>query len=145
MGASIFPQSVDVLTKSMTFLEERHKMIADNIANAGTPFYTAKRAPVEEFQQALSRAITVQKRHPERPLVLDGMRHVRETGQGLEIAPLESNPGSAGILRHDQNNLDLETEMSDLAQNTLMHRVMSDLLHKQFLMLKNAIAERVDA
>ena len=34
--------------------------------------------------------------------------------------------------------------MSELAQNTLMHGVMADLLRKQFTMLKAAIAERVD-
>ena len=54
VGANLFPTSVDALTKSMTFLEERHRIIADNIANAGTPNYKAKSAPIAEFQRALA-------------------------------------------------------------------------------------------
>jgi flagellar basal-body rod protein FlgB len=144
VGANIFPMSVDALTKSMTFLEERNRMIADNIANIGTPNYKAKSAPVAEFQRALAKAIEEHHANPSKPLALEATAHVRDTGNGLVVTPSTGVEGDSGILKHDGSNVNLEKEMSDLAQNTLMHRVMAELLRNRFAGLKLAIAERVE-
>jgi flagellar basal-body rod protein FlgB len=144
VGANIFPTSVDALTKSMTFLEERHRLILDNIANVGTPGYKAKSAPIAEFQRALAKAIEERQANRSKPLALESTAHFRETRNGMAVTPSTAPEGDSGILKHDGNNVSLEKEMSDLAQNTLMHRVMSELLRSRFAGLKSAIAERVE-
>lgn len=144
MSANLYPTSVDALAKAMTFLEERHKIIANNIANAGTPFYKAQSAPMAEFRRALSEAIENHRANPCQPFHLEPTKHIRDGWNGLSVTPIVDGAPDAGILKHDGNNVSLETEMSELAQNTLMHRVMAELLRKKFAGLRSAIAERVD-
>jgi flagellar basal-body rod protein FlgB len=137
---NVFPNSVDVLTKSLSFAEARHRIIANNIANANTPFYKAQRAPVEEFQQALSRAI--ERAQGGERVELQDTKNVSFDKYGMEVTPVEAG-GDASVLRHDENNVSLEKEMAALAENTLMYRTMSDLLRKQFSLMRMAVSERV--
>jgi flagellar basal-body rod protein FlgB len=141
---SIFPASVDVLAKSMAFLEERHRIISNNIANADTPFYKAKEAPLKEFQASLARALDAHRRNPSAPLTLKATDHVVDGPHGLVVTPAEASGTDAGVLRHDGNNVSLEKEMTGLAENAMLYRMMSDLLRKQFSSLQSAIRERVD-
>jgi flagellar basal-body rod protein FlgB len=140
--SKLFGPSIDALAKSMAFLDARNRIIANNIANAATPGYKARRAPLAEFQQALAKAI--ESRHSGADgIVLPSTPHIRDGRDGLCVtAQIDPNPSD--ILRHDGNNVNLETEMASLAENTLMHGVLANLLRKQFTMLKAAISERVD-
>lgn len=138
----LFPTSVDVLTKSLNFLEARHRIISNNIANANTPGFKAQEAPVAEFQAALKRAIDSHRRRPSQPLKLSGADRIKDTGMGLEVAAVESKGTS--VLRHDGNNVDLEREMSDLAENAILYRTLSELLRKKFSGLEAAIRERAE-
>lgn len=140
----MFPVSVEVLTKSLSFYEERHRIIANNIANADTPFFKAKRAPLAEFQKALSEAIEARQKDPSTPFVLRSTPNVKWGAGGLKVTALEAKGPDGAILRHDQNNVSLEKEMASLAENTLMYRAMSDLLRKQFSMLRLATRGRLD-
>lgn len=140
----MFPVSVEALTKSLSFYEERHRIIANNIANANTPFFKAKHAPLVEFQKALSKAIEARQKDPSTAFTIRSTRNVKwETG-GLKLSALETKGPGGAVLRHDQNNVSLEKEMASLAENTLMYRAMSDLLRKQFSMLKLATRGRLD-
>jgi len=144
-GARLFPTTVDVLTRSLSFAEERHRVIANNIANSDTPFYKARRAPVAEFQKALSKAVDRSRRNPAADFEPRSTRHVEFSPSGVRFDAVEAGGGRAGVLRHDENNVDLEREMHLLAENTLMYRTLTDLLRKQLSMLKAAAAERVQA
>ncbi len=126
------------------FLEERHRVIANNIANANTPFYKAKTAPLSEFRQALAEAVSASRRLGGTPPALRDTRHIDFTPNGMTVTPLEVASADASVLRHDGNNVNLEHEMADLADNTLLYRTMSDLLRRQFLTLSSAIKERVE-
>jgi len=139
---SIFPVSVDALTKSLSFLEERHRIISNNIANSDTPGFKAQAAPMGEFQKALAGAIEARRANPAAEFRLERTAHVREGRRGLEVVPVTAAGDAAGILRHDGNNVSLDREMANLAENTLLYRTMSDLLRKQFQMLQSAIQER---
>lgn len=142
-GNNIFPTTVEVLTKALSFAEERHRIIANNIANANTPRYKAQRAPVAEFQKALAQAIELSRRAPMGEFRMRPTRHVAQGRFGLDVKAIEDAVRGAGILRHDENNVSIEKEMAALAENTLRYRIMSDLLRKQFLMLRMAVGERV--
>ena len=140
----MFPVTVDVLTKTLSFLEARHRIIANNIANVNTPDFKAFEAPMSEFQRALSTAIEDHRRDPSRPFVLPETGNIRDTGSGLAVKAVQAKGEGASMLRHDGNNVSIEKEMSDLAENTLLYRTMTDLLRKQFMILQSAIRERAD-
>jgi len=140
---NIFPTSVEVLTRALSFAEERHRIIADNIANANTPRYKAQRAPVAEFRRALAEAFEKSRGAAGGEFRLGRTRHVTDGPSGLRVEALRDRSQASGILRHDENNVSLEREMGALAENTLMYRTLSDLLRKQFAMLRMAAAERV--
>ncbi len=134
-----FPTSVETLSKALCFAEERHRIIQNNIANVNTPFYKAKRAPVAEFNAALQKAVKARKSGV--PFNMRSTRNIRQTGSGLAVTPVED---LSCVLRHDRNNVSLEKEMHELAENTLMYRTLADLLRKQFHSLRMAISERLD-
>ena len=142
--ARMFPVTVDALTKALSFAEERNRIIANNIANANTPFYKARRAPVAEFQKALSQAIEKAGASAGTGLRLSGARGIREVAGGLEITPSVKVTDASSPLRHDENNVSLEKEMTALAENTLMYRTLADLLRKQFGLLRLATRDRLD-
>jgi len=143
-SGGMFPVTVDVLTKNLTFLEARHRIIANNIANANTPSYKASEAPMDEFRRALGAAIEAHRKDPSKPFVLSQTEHISDGSGGLVVRPLVVKGAGASVLRHDGNNVNLEKEMTDLAENTVLYRTMSDLLRKQFMMLQTAIRERAE-
>ncbi len=142
-GRSMVPTSVEVLTRALSFAEQRHHIIANNIANANTLGYKAQRAPVGEFQRSLLSAIEESAGRRQGPFRLQATRHISDGPGGLQVSPLRDLAGASGILRHDENNVSLEKEMGALAENTMMYRTLSDLLRKQYMMLRMAAAERV--
>lgn len=134
---------MEALVKSLAFCEERQRIIANNIANANTPFYKARRAPVAEFQAALGEAIRARKQRPGGEFELRSTRNIESGRDGLRVRAVEDRAPGAAILRHDENNVSLDREMAALAENTLLYRTMSDLLRKQFSILKAAVGEKV--
>jgi len=64
--------------------------------------------------------------------------------EALRAASAGSGAGS-GILRHDQNNVDLEQELGLLAKNAGYHNQMALLLRKAFEQIRIAVAERAPA
>ena len=94
------------------------------------------------FQAALAEAIEGRRDGVGRT---NGPLDVRDTAQltfrpdGLMAQPDEI---SEGILRHDENNLDLERNMQRLAENTMTHNAAIELIRNQFALLQTAIRER---
>jgi flagellar basal-body rod protein FlgB len=132
-----------VLERFTQFTAQRHKVLANNIANLSTPFFKPADLSVENFQEALGDAID-KRRHQVNPT--GGALRVRNTQQisfhedGMSA---NADPSNQNILFHDQNNRDLERTMQSLAENTLSHNMGIELLKNQFDLLKTAISERV--
>jgi flagellar basal-body rod protein FlgB len=133
--------AIPALVSTAVFTEERHRMIAENIANIGVPGYKTKRLDVAAFQRALGQALDARENDPSKPLVISGSRQVRTNERGeLEVTPSERPPEN--ILFHDGTNLSIERQMADLAQNGMMHEVTNALLQNRFGMLREAIRGR---
>lgn len=126
--------SLPVLEAMVRFSSVRHKAIANNIANAGTPGYRAIDVPAENFKKVLMRAIRDQRES--RAGVFD--RKI------LDAAPLRFGAArEAGAPKENGNNVDLEIEMGRLARNGMLHNLSAALLAHQFGLLREAIGERV--
>ena len=111
--------NIDVLTKVMDITTLRHRVLADNLANADTPGFI--RSDVS-FQDALSSAI--------------------ESGSEMQlhnIQPLieydELTPASP-----DGNNVLLQKELGGMTENQLLYNFSSRVIKRKFAGLRKAIA-----
>ena len=129
------------LVKMWSFTQARHRMIAENVANWGTPNYTTKRLDARAFQQALGRALDERGGDPNKPLGIRGTKQFRTDDQGrLQVTPTESP--TENILFHDRTNMSIERQMADLAENGMMHETVTTLLRGRYDGLRKAIQGR---
>jgi flagellar basal-body rod protein FlgB len=124
------------------FAEERHKVLAENVANIDTPDYHSKRLDPDTFQVALRDALEQAQSSGQRRLDLRGNAQVWTTPGGqLEVRP--TTEPADNILFHDGRNAGLETLMTDVQKNALDYTLATRLLNKRFDGLLTAIRGRV--
>jgi len=105
-------KSIKILEKIMDICAYRQKILASNIANADTPQYKAKDI---NFQEELKNALETEK----------------STYRIIEAPTTMPN--------RDGNTVNIEVEMSKLAETLLMHSAASQLMSTRIRMLKDAI------
>lgn len=110
------------LTKSLDGVAMRHRVIANNIANAETPGFTRSDVSFEEqLKQALASGI--------------------DDEASVERISPETVPDSTSQTRPDGNNVSIDKEMADLTKNSLSYETLTQLTNLKFSMLKQAITE----
>lgn len=114
--------------------QTRHNVISSNIANAETPGYQAKKL---DFENALGRALNIEDMAP----------------SGNEPGHFMSGPGAISKVRADiyenpdvsvnpdGNTVDLEKEMSSLAENSIMYKAAVQLINKKMAALRYAATD----
>ena len=132
--------SLSALETLMHFTTARHKAIANNIANAETTGYKAMDVPEKDFRTALARAFDAQRESPAGIFELTAHGGVRPTEMGLELKYLDS--AETGILRHTENNVDIDMEMARLVKNAGRHNLAASILGQQYTMLREALSGR---
>jgi flagellar basal-body rod protein FlgB len=121
--SSLFDTSTRALEKSMDLYLTRHNVIADNIANAETPFYKARQV---DFESQLQRAVASEEA---------GM-----AGNEIEtVKPIVfQDPDSE--LGQDLNSVDMDKEMARMTKNDIQYSAASQMIAKKFSILKYAIS-----
>lgn len=131
---SLFDKTTSALQTSIGMRQIRQNITSSNIANAETPGYHAQKI---DFEEALARAID-----------LDGLRgmstsspeHFSVGGKTSKVRPdIYENP--EGAMNNDGNTVDLEKEMSALAENAIMYKAALQLINKKLAALKYAASE----
>jgi flagellar basal body rod protein FlgB len=111
-------------------------------------------APVDDFKKAMKRAIEDRDRLRVPVFHFDGTRRYQPKAGGgmstqfLDALDAERRPTmeqETGLLRHLENNVDMDIEMGKLVKNAGRHNMMASILAQQFGMLREAISERVSA
>jgi flagellar basal-body rod protein FlgB len=144
MVSSMFSRgSLPALEAMMQFTNARHKTIANNIANVETVGYKALDVDVKGFEKALARAFGDRRDTVNGVFEMPSARNIEPGPHGLKFATVQSQ--ETGILRHIENNVDLDIEMGKLVKNGDLHNMAATLLSQQFAMMREAIAERVSA
>lgn len=112
------PQIIDMLTAGMRGASARQTVLAENIANSQTPGY---RRRVLEFENALANAM--------------------ESGDGIS-GPLETRVSMPDSTPADDtgNNVDLETEIGSLIQNSSNYKTYVRVLNKVYRQMELAMA-----
>lgn len=135
--------AIPALERMIQFTGQRHRLIANNVANFTTAGYVAMDVDPKEFQQALGEAID-RTREPDAgaaaELKIEDTDAVTVNPNSLTLNP---TPRGGNILFHDGNDRDIERTMQDLVENFMMFRTASEMIRNRFDMVNLAIRERI--
>lgn len=127
-----FNQQLGGLTRAMDLSQRRNEVIASNIANADTPGFKAGDL---DFSGELKKAFG---EGGDKNLLRTNSKHLG----------LSSTDGSAhivedhsGAMKADGNNVDIDVQMGQLAQNAGRYTSAATLIRKQLGLIKLAIRE----
>jgi flagellar basal-body rod protein FlgB len=130
---SLFAGSLVTLEKVLDLRAMRHNLIASNVANIDTPNYKAFDVLVEEEMRRAGdvghASVQIRQTHS---------RHIL----GPEPTGFRANirqSGIGGSLRNDGNNVDLDTQMTKMSENSLLYNASAQILSKKYQGLKNVI------
>lgn len=131
----IFSKTVDILGKNIDLRAKQHNLISSNIANAETPNYIPKTLTFEgELQGALRGDSSVSPAtNNTRHIPLKGSSGRIQTVTGKVVETPAKTPGKDG------NAVELEGEMSRMAENQIMFNASVQILAKKFEGLRTAI------
>lgn len=135
----IFNDTIALLGKSVDLRAKNQNLIASNIANAETPNFVPKTLA---FEQELQGALK-SRQSGQRPSTAPHARHIpiRSAGVGRAVQSvtgkvIETPNKTPG---RDGNAVELEDEMSKMAENQIMFNASVQMLNKQFEGLQTAI------
>ncbi len=121
--SSLFDTSTRAIEKSMDLYLTRHNVIADNIANAETPFYKARQV---DFESQLQRAVASEEA---------GL-----AGVDIESVRPTITQDADSELGQDLNSVDMDREMAKMTKNDIQYSASSQMISKKFALLKYAIS-----
>jgi flagellar basal-body rod protein FlgB len=131
--------SIPALEKMLAFTQANHRVLAENVANADTPEYKTRHLDPKQFQADLGEAIATRKETRSQNLVMPRSKQYRVDEAGrLAFEPL-TRPAE-NILFHDGTNARIEEQMSQMAENAMMHQTIVELLKGRFDGLRKAIS-----
>lgn len=122
------------LGKALDGSSQRQKAIAHNIANINTPNY--KKINVS-FQDQLQAALGNSQKIS---LSRTNERHIQSKPKLSDVEPIISRDNSTSM-RPDKNNVDIDQEMTQLAENTIYYYTLISQLNKRISHLKHIISE----
>ncbi|WP_341877178.1 flagellar basal body rod protein FlgB [Defluviitalea saccharophila] len=114
--------NANVLEKALDASWLRNEAISNNIANADTPGY--KRKDVE-FEKYLQDAVAFNK-----PVHKINMK---------DIQPKIVTENSSLQTRIDENNVDIDIEMTELAKNSIKYNTLISIVSKKFKGINNVL------
>ncbi|GHU94135.1 flagellar basal body rod protein FlgB [Clostridia bacterium] len=132
----------NLMQKSLDATWLKMEINSQNIANADTPGYNAQRVEFEEAflramdgtaAEAAKNGLTTKRTDP---------RHF-DFNEGAESDPLKVTPTVVTdefyVMRMDDNNVDPDKEMVEMAKNTIQYNTLVTKLNKEFARLNTAI------
>ncbi len=134
----LFSSTVGLLGKSIDLRAKNQNLISSNIANAETPNFTPKTLAFEQElqgalknRQAIQRTSTPNARHI--PVRNNGTNSAVQSVTGNVLETPAKTPGKDG------NAVELEDEMSKMAENQILFNASVQMLNKKFEGLRTAI------
>ena len=117
----MFGSLVEGLGRALDLYQARHRVLAENVANAETPGYRARDL---EFGAALAQAF--------------------EAGSAPQPAPAaEPEPvvDARATVKGDGNSVDVDAEMAKMSENALKMVALSQIISRQYAGLRSAITD----
>ncbi|MCL6587445.1 MAG: flagellar basal body rod protein FlgB [Anoxybacillus sp.] len=123
----LFSRTFTMLEQGLDYASLKQKVIANNIANVDTPNYKAKDV---RFKTALEQAMAPLEAYRTDP------RHFSFKGSPSNFLVTTR---SDVVYNHNGNSVDIDKEMSDLAENQIYYNALVERLNGQFNTLKTVI------
>jgi flagellar basal-body rod protein FlgB len=126
--------TINILQKALDASWVRNDVIANNIANVDTPSYKAYRV---EFEELLKKAIDSN----QMPVTSTNPKHITiGSGSLNRVTPRIVRDRSTST-RLDGNNVNIDVETANLANNTIMYQALVDQLSAKLARLRTVINE----
>ncbi|MBI3037715.1 flagellar basal body rod protein FlgB [bacterium] len=112
----------DLLVKGLEASALRHQVISNNIANVNTPLFKRQ---IVSFESEMARVFDgkidlIVPRTNDKHIPIDQISF-------REVSP-EVITDKVHIMRNDKNNVDIDTEMTDLAKNSMTYQILATRL-----------------
>ncbi len=135
-------RTLHALELAAKFAEQRHRVLAENLANIDTPNYQAQRLDPAAFQASLRGALDAARRLRSNRLELRGNAQFATDPAGrVTVRPVREP--AENVLFHDGTNAQVERLLTDVAQNSLSYELATNLLRGRHETLLRAIRGRV--
>ncbi len=127
-----------VLEKAMNASTMQHRVISNNIANVNTPGFKASEVV---FQNKLDKVIN-SREADFLPLKTTHSRHIPiEEAMTLDMIRPEIITRNETSLRNDDNNVDIDSEMARMAENTAYYSSLAQLTSGKLSGLRSVITD----
>jgi len=129
----IFSKSFSILEKSLDLRSKRHNLIASNISNMDTPGYKG-------FDILVDEEIRKMDNRPQK-IRLEKANSMHFPIREIEVDDIEyrENRSSSFSMRGDGNSVNIDNEMTRMAENSLLYSASAQILTKKFAGLKMVI------
>jgi flagellar basal-body rod protein FlgB len=124
----LFSHTFNVLEQGLDYSSLKQKVISHNIANVDTPNYKAKQV---HFKTELNNALQSLKAYRTHPKHFE---FKKKTSSYFSVMTRNDV-----VYNHNGNSVDIDKEMSDLAENQIYYNALVERLNSKFNSLKNVI------
>ncbi|WGV57952.1 flagellar basal body rod protein FlgB [Brevibacillus brevis] len=125
---------LQVLERSLDAATLRHRTIANNLANIDTPQFKSQQVIFESFLQD---ELNARAGNGKLEAYRTNQRHLPFGNAGVAVPQVVSNPNY--FVQNNGNNVDLETETSELAKNQIWYSGLTQLTAGHFQKLRSVI------
>ena len=129
----LFGGTMKVVEQALNVRARNHSVIVSNISNADTPNYKAFHLEVDKAMEkfaANSNRLNLRCTQP---------AHLPfQSGPDFRNS-IKVNDRDSFTLRGDGNTVDMDKEMANLGENSLLYNAAAQIIQKQFQTLKSAI------
>ncbi|MGM0844591.1 MAG: flagellar basal body rod protein FlgB [Bacillota bacterium] len=125
---TLFSSTIHSLENGLNYSSAKQKVISQNIANVDTPNYRAKSVSFKDRLDESFSALEAKKTNP---------RHFEFSGEGAKGMKIHNSPFQ---YNHNGNGVDIDKEMSEMANNQIYFNALSDRLNGKFNSMKSVIS-----
>lgn len=121
----------------LQILNTKHGVITNNIANADTPNYKKKSVAFEEelrrmIENGNTQKLDLKQTHP---------KHLPAKDANPSVVPYRIIEHTDTTMNNNRNNVDIDIEMADLAENQLLYNYMVDRVSGHYKKMKNLLQD----
>jgi len=127
--------NINNLERSLDTSSLRQRTISNNIANVDTPGYKAMDVSFKDILASEKSKFT--KQAPFQGYKTDS-KHF-EFGQNANEPKIEVEDNTSML--NNENNVDIDYEMTKLAENNIWYNSLTEVMNKEFSMLRHIITE----
>ncbi len=141
MTNPVSTSTLGLLERLAKFTERRHTVLATNVAHATTPNYERRDLDVRGFEQALKQSVD-DRRRPS-ALSVHSSRHTPPVDRFSDDLFTARADTQRNVRFHDAGVRSIETEMTELTGNKMLHDFAVEVMNAQFAMLESVVTERL--